>query len=313
MNPFHYRNNTSRAVMSPKQKTDSWTSYSIQFPTGIEAGYIGDNRVQGVYYQPRGVDRAPLVILVHGMGDPSTLPCRLLARAMASRKIACFVLYLVTHSARMPGSIRNRILTLTHEEWFEVYRLSVTDIRQVVDWANTRPELDPQQMAVFGISFGGLVSAIAMGLDSRIKAGVMVVAGGNSEKMVRLSKSGVYRTADRRSEAEYRQIQESYAGYLAEVAEKGFENVVSPRQSFLTDPLTYASYLRERPVLMMNAVRDKYIPKEAALDFWRACGEPAIRWFPTGHSSIWWFYPAIQQQILTFLQTNLLRNNIEGT
>ena len=306
MNPYHYQDNTSKADMSLNQETSSWIGYSIQFPAGIKTHHIEDNCVKGEYYRPQGVGITPLVILVHGMGDLSAVPCRFLARALAKRKIACFVLYLVTHSVRMPESMKNRIAALTADEWFEVYQLSVTDIRQIIDWASNRPEINPHKIAVFGISLGGFLSAIVMGIDRRIKAGVIVVAGGNTEKIARLGKNKAYR--NQRSEAEYQQIQRSYAGYLTEVAEKGFENVIPPRQSFLTDPLTYASYLRERPVLMMNAVRDKYIPQEAAIDFWRACGKPTIRWFPTGHSTIWLFYPAIQKQTLAFLRTNLLQD-----
>lgn len=311
MNPYHYQDNTSKATVSFNLETSSWISYSIQFPAGIKTQHIEDNYVKGEYYQPQGVDTTPLVILVHGMGDMSAVPCRLLARALAKRKITCFVLYLVTHSVRMPESMRNRLYALTADEWFEAYQLSVTDIRQIVDWASSRPEIDSHKIAVFGISLGGFISTIVMGIDKRIKAGVIVVAGGNAEKIARLSKNKTYR--NQRSEAEYQQIQRSYSAYLTEVAEKGFENVIPPRQSFLIDPLTYASYLRERPVLMMNALRDKYIPQEVALDFWRACGKPTIRWFPTGHSSIWLFYPAIQRQTLFFLRTSLLQNGVSET
>ena len=69
------------------------------------------------------------------------------------------------------------------------------------------------------------------------------------------------------TEAEYRHIQESYEQYLAEVAEKGFENVTPPRKSSLTDPMAFAYRLRQHPVLMINARWDTAIPKEATLDF----------------------------------------------
>jgi dienelactone hydrolase len=307
MNPYLYQDNTSKAVTSLNQKASSWISYSIQFPAGMKLHHIEDNCVKGEYYQPQGVHTAPFVILVHGMGDLSAIPCRLLARAFAKRKIACFVLYLVTHSVRVAASVKNRINVLTADEWFEIYQLSVTDIRQVIDWASKRPDLDAHKVAVFGISLGGFLSAIAMGIDRRIKAGVIVVSGGNVEKMARLTKNKTYQ--NRCSEAEYQQIQRSYTDYLTEVAEKGFENVIPPRQSFLTDPLTYASYLRDRPVLMMNAARDKYIAQDAVLDFWQACGKPTIRWFPTGHSGIWLFYPVIQRQTLVFLKKKLLQDD----
>ncbi len=60
-----------------------------------------------------------------------------------------------------------------------------------------------------------------MGIDKRIKAGIIVVAGGNTEKIARLSKNKTYR--NQRSEAEYQQIQRSYSAYLTEVSEKGLK------------------------------------------------------------------------------------------
>jgi fermentation-respiration switch protein FrsA (DUF1100 family) len=142
-----------------------------------------------------------------------------------------------------------------------------------------------------------------MGIDERIKAGVFLVSGGNSEKMMWLSRSRAFKAGYSRTEDEYRQIQNSYDQYLAEVAERGFENVNPVRKSFLTDPMTFASYLQKRPVLMVNALWDEFIAKEAALDFWEACGKPAITWIPAGHASIWLWYPFISKKITRFLSS----------
>jgi len=88
----------------------------------------------------------------------------------------------------MPPSIKARVSSLTLEEWFEIYQTSVIDVRQVVDWAGNSAELNTEQIGLVGISFGGFISSIAMGLDKRIKAGVFLVSGGNSEKIARESR-----------------------------------------------------------------------------------------------------------------------------
>lgn len=148
-----------------------------------------------------------------------------------------------------------------------------------------------------------------MAVDQRIKAGVFVVTGGNSYKMTWLGRAYSHRSRYKQTEAEYREVQSSYARYLAEVAEKGFEQVIPARQSFLNDPLTFAPYLRGRPVLMINARWDKYIPRESVLDFWEACGQPQIEWFPTGHATLWLWYPAISKRITSFLNSTLSGNS----
>jgi cephalosporin-C deacetylase-like acetyl esterase len=174
----------------------------------------------------------------------------------------------------------------------------------VIDWASSREEIDREKIAVAGISFGGFISAIAMGTDERVGAGVFIVAGGNSEKISYMSGLSTITRDYRRTEAEYQQIQQSYLQYLAEVAEKGLENVSPPRRSFLTDPMTFAHRLRQRPVLMINARWDEAISAEATLDFWRECGQPDIVWLPATHATIWLWYPFIRRKIAGFLRAS---------
>ncbi len=303
MNPYSYLDGESHFNLHLKETTPGWLCYAVDFPTAHPTRYAENNTVRGEYFQPRNAENAPLAILIHGWGDYSVIPCKLLAKTLVKRGIACFILYLVFHSSRMPEVIKSRLPVLTAEEWLEGYQVSVIDVRQVVDWAESRAEINEEQIAVIGISLGGIISAIAMGIDKRIGAGVFVVTGGNSEKITFKSRRSDFRKLYNYSEAEYHQNQILYASYLAEVAEKGFENVEPPRKFFLTDPMTFGYLLRERPVLMVNALWDEAIPREAALDFWEACGKPALAWFPATHASIWLLYPLISRKIARFLSS----------
>jgi len=303
MNPYSYTSSEPHFNLHLKKTTAKWLHYAVGFPSAYPTRYPENNTVLGEYFQPQGVDNAPLAVLLHGMGDLSTIPCKLLARSLVKRGIACFILYLVFHSRRMPGAIKKRFPTLTPEEWFEGYQISVIDVRQVVDWAGVRPEIDKERIAVIGISFGGFISSIAMGVDERIRAGIFIIMGGNGEKIAQKSKLSTIKKGYRRTDAEYHQIQNSYTQYLAEVAENGFDKVIPVRKSFLIDPMTFAYRLRQRPVLMINALWDEAIPREATLDFWEACGKPAITWFPTTHGSIWLLYPFLSRKIAGFLSS----------
>jgi len=304
MNPYNYSHDESRFNLQLKQTTPRWLRYTVDFPTAHPTRHEKNNIVHGDFFQPRDNGNAPLVILFHGIGDQLLIPCKLLARALVKKGLACFVLYSIFHSRRMPEEIKKRYPVLTPEEWFESYQISVTDIRQVIDWANSRAEINQAKVAVLGISFGGFISAITMGVDKRIKAGIFLIAGGNSEKIGRESrKRSMQKGFKQRTEVEYNEIQNSYTQYLAEVAENGFEKVTPPRKNFLIDPMTFAPYLRGRPVLMLNALWDEYIPREATLDFWEACGRPAITWFPGAHTTFWLWYPLISRKIAHFLRS----------
>jgi len=310
MNPYSYSNGDLNASLELKQVNSRWSRYTIDFPTAHPTRYEKNNTVHVEYFQPKGVTNTPMVILLHGMGDELLIPCKLLAKNLAKKGFACFVLYSVLHSRRTPETVRKRLPVLTAEEWFEVYRISVIDVRQIIDWADSRSEIDKEKIAVLGTSFGGFISAITMGVDERIKAGILLVTGGNSGKIGHKSRQHSMKKGYSITEDEYNQNQKHYRQYLAEVAERGFENVTPPSKSFLVDPMTYTTHLRERPMLMLNALWDEYIPREATLDLWEASGKPPITWFPATHTSFWLWYPLIRRKIGRFLKSTF--NSQEG-
>ena len=301
MNPYDYTSSIPQFNLQLKKDNTDWRHYTVDFPSAFPTRYEEHHTARGEYFQPKGTDMAPLVIMLHGVGDHSVVPCRFLARNLARQGIASLILYLVVHSSRKSERLRKGMRNLSDDDWFEIYRTSVIEVRQVADWASERPEIDEERLAVFGISYGGFISAIAMGIDERIRAGVFFVSGGNSGKIAQKARSGVISRGYRSSEAEYIETQDNYARYLAEVDENGFEDTVPIRNSFLMDSMTYAHHLRQRPVLMINAKWDVFIPREATEDFWQRCGQPEIIWLTGGHASIWLWYPVIKRRINAFL------------
>ena len=142
MNPYNYENGVSEVKLSLKKDTPKLLQYAVQFRSAFDTGYPENSLVYGEYYYPRVEHKTPLVILVHGMGGHSVIPCKLLARSLVKNEVACFILYLTIHSRRIPKGMREHLPYLTPDEWFQSYQISVIDIRQVVDWAYSRPELD---------------------------------------------------------------------------------------------------------------------------------------------------------------------------
>ena len=235
MNPYEYEANNNEFRVELTKTTRKWQQYWVSFPSAHPNCYAECKTVRGEYFRPRSASRTPMVILIHGLGDRSVIPLKALARSLSIRGFACFILYLVLHSSRMPPRPPG---SLTSDEWFENYRISVIDVRQVIDWSETRPELDPAQIGAVGISLGGFITAIAMGVDRRIKTGVMVASGGNLEKIAFMSKTLSRNWGFKRDEAQFNVQQQRYAQYLNEVAARGFENVDSPENGFLIDALT---------------------------------------------------------------------------
>lgn len=289
-----------------KETGKHWVHYGAEFEgKNISEGDVERESAGGDFYFPKHTSgKAPLVILLHGAGDHSVIPCSMIAKSLSKRGYACMVMYLPIHTTRMTAEAKKRFPALSADEWIKVYRNSVVEVRKVLDWAGSRSDIDENNCTVIGLSFGGFVAAVAMGVDKRLKAGVLIVAGGNGGKINQLSKLGGIAKHYRFTEEEYKKNQEMYFNYLSDVREKGIEKVAPPHLSFITDPMTYASALKDKPLLMVNAQFDEAIPREATLDLWNELGKPEIAWYPTTHASLWVCYPSIKKRIIKFLKSS---------
>jgi len=303
VNPFLYPESPPVFNLRLIKRNRRWRHYYIDFPVASASVYPGGETAKGEYFEPSEKNDAPLAILLHGWGDHSVIPFKLMVDGLLKRGVACFILYLPFHAYRLPDRMKSRLSQLTADEWFIGYQMAVTDVRRIVDWMSLNGHLNHRQIIVIGLSLGAFISSIAMGVDQRIKAGIFIVHGGNSGKIMQLSRISNFRKTYRTSDEEYKKNQESYIKYLNEVTNKGFDSVSPEQRNFLIDPLTYAPMLRGRPTLMINALWDELIPQEASLDFMNACGCKRIT-FPSTHASIWIWYPMIVSRINDFLKSS---------
>ena len=53
----------------------------------------------------------------------------------------------------------------------------VSDARRALDYVETRPDIDADRLAYYGLSWGAQLGSITLALDSRIKAGVLLMGG----------------------------------------------------------------------------------------------------------------------------------------
>ncbi|MEL7563009.1 prolyl oligopeptidase family serine peptidase [Dehalogenimonas sp. 4OHTPN] len=177
------------------------------------------------------------------------------------------------------------------------------NIRQALDWAASRPELDPEHIGISGVSFGGYVAAIALGLDSRLKAGAILLSAGNLGKLAWSRSSRRYGKWDI-SEGVFKQEQAEYFKYVDTVTNQGFESVLPSHPAYLFDPYTFVAAIKTKPTLLVNALWDEYFPKEAAREFGEAAGCPEQLWLPTGHATAWLFYPIIRNRVVSLFRNS---------
>lgn len=305
INPYTYANIKPDFSLQLIKQNKYYRHFNVTFPVASLNYYHGGEIAKGEYFETVKNNGAPLAILVHGWGDHSVVPFRLMIPELLKKGFACFILYQPFHDSRFPEEMKPRLNHLTPDEWFTGYQMAVTDIRRIIDWASENNHSELRKVAVVGLSLGAFVSSIAMGIDPRINAGVFLVHGGNTGKITQLSRISHFRKGLRHPIKEYEKSQRNYSEYLQEVVSKGFENVFPEQKSFLIDPLTYAHLLKGRPSLMINALWDEFIPEVASIDFWQACGQCKRIVLPATHASIWLWYPLITRKIDAFLSSSL--------
>jgi fermentation-respiration switch protein FrsA (DUF1100 family) len=66
-----------------------------------------------------------------------------------------------------------------------VPQAQVEDVRNALTWLETRAEVDPTRLAVFGLSLGASVATAVAGTDSRVRAGIAVAGPGDFERVWR--------------------------------------------------------------------------------------------------------------------------------
>ena len=301
VNPFLYTAGPVNFNLQLVKQNKHRRHYLVDFPVVSASYYIGSEIARGEYFEPVGKENVSLVILLHGWGDHSVLPFKLMVDGLIKKGIAGFILYLPFHTSRLPIN-RTSLSQLTPDEWFTGYQMAVTDVRRIIDWASQNNHIDNQQISIIALSLGAIVASIAMGIDPRIKAGVLIAHGGNTGKIMQTNSVSRFGNKYRIPSKDYQMNQKNYANYLVEVAQKGFENVPPSQRTYLIDPLTYAPMLKGRPLLMINALWDEIFPQESSANFRKACGECEQVILPAWHASIWIWYPIIVHRINKFLK-----------
>ena len=186
----------------------------------------------------------PLAVAVHGLNSNKAQVCGQVAPALAKKGFAVLAPDMPVHGER-PGSpweIRQ------NKDWFraiELHRRAIIDIRQCIDLAEQRGDLDLSKGVVLaGYSMGSWLHSIAGPIDGRVKAMVLMVGGAtDAAPMLRM---------------------------LPQLA--------------AADPLVSLPQFAGRPLLMLNGRNDPIVTPEMAKRLYEAAAEPKTqKWYDSGH------------------------------
>jgi len=224
----------------------------------LEYDSVHDQRVTAIYTVPRRFSPPhPAVVLLHGSGGHKDSDyVRFASDMMSSLGYATLSIDGQYRGERRragrSGDI-HLVQSATHRDaWIQ----TVVDLRRAVDFLESRTgEVEPSRIAFVGFSQGGMLGGVFLGVEPRVRAAILAIAGAGFVEWGR--EAGIYK------------------------GEPPVELVVN---ASVTDPLYFVGRFAPRPLLLLNARRDELIPVSAAEALYAACGEGKRRvWFDSGH------------------------------
>jgi len=208
---------------------------------------------------PDPKERCPAVLLLHGSHQEKEFLDKVAAPfTRAGFAMTCFDQHM-RGERRVQGKIQG-IFAYRERSW-----KTVNDARRVLDYLETRKDIDGDRLYLVGASYGAITGCTVVARDKRLKAAVLVVGGGNLRTLVQAPAVKEYLPP--------------WARFLA-----------SPMIACLmrpAEPTLYASQTSPVPVLMQNGDQDTVVTPASGKALYHTLGDPKeIRWYPCDHPGL---------------------------
>jgi dienelactone hydrolase len=263
-----------------KTYSKSFEIFEVTFPSPVETPHAQNNTVHCEYFRPLGDANRPGVIVLHILGGDFDL-ARLFCRGLASEGISALFLKMPYYGPRRPPGSSARMVSIDPHETVRGMTQAILDIRRGTAWLGSRPEVNPDQLGVMGISLGGITSALAVSIEPRLQNACLLLAGGDIGQVAWQS-------------PELRKLREKW------VAQGGNQETLREAIAVI-DPVTYAPRARGKRILMLNARQDEVIPPACTESLWKALGEPEIVWWDAGHyTAIRYIFTGLSRSVAFF-------------
>ncbi len=282
-----------RATFAFEQKTqpsisDDVALSLVTFPSPVKTKYEVNNTVHCEYYCPTTLGKHPACVVLHILGGDFPLS-RTFATALAHRGVAALFVIMPYYGPRRPAEANVRMVSPDPNQTVAGMTQAVKDIRYAAAWLAEQPEVDRDQLGIFGISLGGITAALAGAAEPRFHKICPVLAGGGIDAVIWESKEPHAVDARRR--------------WLAAGGSR--DSLIETLKT--VDPACYGDCVRGRTVLMLNASHDEVIPKKCTESLWQAFGRPEIHWYDAGHYSAMWHIADAMAKVTEFFQPDRQR------
>lgn len=213
----------------------------------------GTGRATGLLFVPEGA--GPFAGLVLGHGLPGNAQ-QVAGEALVLARHGAVVVALDAPFARRGGSP----VRFTEADSAEQVQY-MTELRRAVDLLAARPDVDASRLGYMGVSYGGAMGALFVGIERRLKTGILVVADGGLVSHFTDPVNG------------------PYAGLACEQRRRWLESMIP------IEPIKYVGFASPTPLLLQSGGQDAAVPPVDAERLHAAVGDPkTIRWYNAGHN-----------------------------
>ncbi|MBI2564663.1 prolyl oligopeptidase family serine peptidase [Candidatus Woesearchaeota archaeon] len=252
-----------------REENKYFTRYNCNFE-------INDDLTEFYYYKAKSKKKTPIMIISPVLAGNYDIS-KIFAKFFAYQDISSVIM-------KRPKKLLSEYSAGKDIENTTLKYLQNT--RRVIDWLEKQPNTDANKIGAFGISMGGINTAMLASIDNRIKCSVISIAGSDIPAILTTSKES--------SIACYRE-QRTKKKTLEEFQQELIENIKS-------DPKVLAKYIDTDNALLFIALFDQCVPTKQQFELYNSIGGPKTGILLTGH------YTAILALPYVMLETSIFLN-----
>jgi uncharacterized protein len=214
----------------------------------------GTGRATGRLFVPEGAGPFAGLLLQHGLPGSAQ---QMTGEAVVLARHGAVVVALDAPFARRGGSP----VRFTEADSAEQVQL-MTDLQRAVDLLAARPDVDASRLGYVGVSYGGAMGALFVGIERRLKTGILVVGDGGLVSHYTGPEDGG----------------SPLAGLTCDQRRRWLESMIP------IEPIKYVGFASPTPLLLQSGLQDDLVPPRDAELLHAAVGAPkTIRWYDAGH------------------------------
>lgn len=284
---------------APPDDDVGWRLVRVTFPSPVQSPWPENNVVPGELYLPKhpaagavagaaangnpGPAGKLSAAVVLDILDGSAVVPRALARGLAEQGVAALYIPMACYGVRRPaGNVHYAYFAEHPDRSPDNLRQTVMDVRRAKALLSAMPEIDPARISLTGVSMGGIMTALAGGVDGTFDRVVPILAGGDIAAITFHCR-------------EARQIK---AACLAKgIDQQKLADLLRP-----VDPLSFANRIDPARCLMVNAALDEVIPRATTDALNKAIGGPRMLTVQAGHYGAAFYLLNIRQAAIDFIK-----------